>query len=136
MELWALWLRLWETVIGDLVGASPAEKNLTTVCLTAGHAITAADCHNQVRSLEDTRPHVHRGFAIIFIFNPTGSSPQSDTAQLNDRGASTWYHLGLGSPYRYPHSGTTIDGLLSARLVITFDYGMRQTPARARLGDE
>ncbi len=24
----------------------------------------------------------------------------------------------------------------SARLVITFGYGMRQTPARARLGDE
>ena len=24
----------------------------------------------------------------------------------------------------------------SARLVITFDYGMRQTPARARQGDE
>ena len=24
----------------------------------------------------------------------------------------------------------------SARLVITFDYGMRQTPGRARLGDE
>jgi hypothetical protein len=24
----------------------------------------------------------------------------------------------------------------SARLVITFDYGMRQTPARVRLGDE
>ena len=89
MKLWALWLRLWETVIGDLVGASPAEKNLTAVCITAGHAITAADYHNQVRSLEDTRshvkPHVHRGFAITFTFNPTSSPPQSDNTQHNDR---------------------------------------------------